>query len=124
MALVYTYHLFYTSVLTFFSQINTILSLFVGCLIDKFGGPLLLVILVSFCCTGSIVQAATATEKTNSYSLLVAGRVIATLGQGSLDITQHKIFATYFAPGKGFAVSMGMWVVRKIRDIALPCVLI
>ncbi|KIM61697.1 hypothetical protein SCLCIDRAFT_865222 [Scleroderma citrinum Foug A] len=98
----------FATLVTVMALINTILSLFVGCLIDKFGGPLLLVILVSFCCTGSIVQAATATEKINSYSLLMAGRVIAALGQGSLDIAQHKIFATYFAPGKGFAVSMGM----------------
>jgi len=47
-------------------------------------------------------------ETVNSYSLLVVGRVIAALGQGSMEIAQHKIFATYFAPGKGFAVSMGV----------------
>ena len=107
-ALVYTSYLFYTGVLIFFSQINTILSIFVGCLIDRFGGPLLLITLVSFYCTGTIVQARATTQNVNSYSLLVVGRVIAALGQGSLDIAQHKIFATYFAPGKGFAVSMGM----------------
>ncbi|KIM61696.1 hypothetical protein SCLCIDRAFT_25657 [Scleroderma citrinum Foug A] len=98
----------FATLMTVTALINTILSIFVGCLIDRFGGPLLLITLVSFYCTGTIVQARATTQNVNSYSLLVVGRVIAALGQGSLDIAQHKICATYFAPGKGFAVSMGI----------------
>jgi hypothetical protein len=54
-----------------------------------------------------MVMAGSVTHRLNSYPLLVAGKVIAAIGDGSLDNAQHRIFSTYFAPGKGFAFSIG-----------------
>lgn len=65
------------------------------------------VILAFFHMSGTIVMAGGATNNLNSYPLLIAGKVLAAIGDGSLDNAQHRIFSTYFAPGKGFAFSIG-----------------
>lgn len=48
-----------------------------------------------------------ATNNLNSYPLLILGKVIAAIGDGSLDNAQHRIFSTYFSRGGGFAFSIG-----------------
>lgn len=53
-------------------------------------------------------MAGAATNHLNSYPLLIVGKVLAAIGDGSLDNAQHRIFATYFSPGRGFAFSIGM----------------
>ena len=89
------------------AKINVFLCICIGLSIDKWGGPLLSVILATFHLCGAMVMAGSATHRLNSYPLLVAGKVIAAIGDGSLDNAQHRIFSTYFAPGKGFAFSIG-----------------
>lgn len=65
------------------------------------------VLLAGFHLSGSMVMAGAATNNLNSYPLLILGKVLAAIGDGSLDNAQHRIFSTYFAPGKGFAFSIG-----------------
>jgi MFS family permease len=88
-------------------QVNTFLCIGLGFTIDKWGGALLSVILASFHFAGSAVMAGAATNHLNSYALLIVGKTIAAIGDGSLDNAQHRIFSTYFAPGQGFAFSIG-----------------
>ncbi|TFY56012.1 hypothetical protein EVJ58_g7889, partial [Rhodofomes roseus] len=87
--------------------INTFLCIGFGFCIDKWGGAPLSVIFAGFHLAGSIVMAGAATNNLNSYALLIVGKVIAAIGDGSLDNAQHRIFSTYFAPGRGFAFSIG-----------------
>ncbi len=87
---------------------NTFLCIGLGFAIDKWGGAVLSVILTAFHLSGSIVMSGAATNNLNSYPLLIVGKVLAAIGDGSLDNAQHRIFSTYFAPGKGFAFSIGM----------------
>lgn len=68
---------------------------------------MLSVILATFHMGGAIVMAGGATNGLNSYPLLIVGKVIAAIGDGSLDNAQHRIFSTYFARGGGFAFSIG-----------------
>ncbi|EGN94916.1 hypothetical protein SERLA73DRAFT_77649 [Serpula lacrymans var. lacrymans S7.3] len=86
--------------------INTFLCIGFGFVIDRFGGPLLTVILAFCHLAGALIEAGSATNHLNSYNVLIAGKVIAAIGDGSLDNAQHRIFATYFAPGKGLAFSI------------------
>ncbi|KAF8529563.1 MFS general substrate transporter [Hysterangium stoloniferum] len=95
--------------------VNTCLSILLGLAIDKWGGPSLSVILAAFHFAGAAVMAGSATNSFNSFPLLVVGKVIAAVGDGSLDNAQHRIFSTYFAPGRGFAFSIGMiWSVANL----------
>ncbi|KAH7910570.1 MFS general substrate transporter [Hygrophoropsis aurantiaca] len=96
---------------------NTFLCVGVGFLIDRFGGASSSVVLAAFHFAGSIVQAGATTNGYDNYPLLVAGKVIAAVGDGSLDNAQHKIFTTYFAPGKGFAFSIGLiWAMANLAQ--------
>lgn len=65
------------------------------------------VVFASFHLAGSMILAGGATNGLNSYPLLILGKVVAAIGDGSLDNAQHRIFSTYFAPGRGFAGSIG-----------------
>ena len=65
------------------------------------------VILAFFHLSGAMVMSGAATNNLNSYPLLILGKVLAAIGDGSLDNAQHRIFSTYFAPGRGFAFSIG-----------------
>ena len=89
------------------TQINTFLCIGLGFTIDKWGGAIMSVILAGFHLSGSMVMAGAATNNLNIYPLLILGKVLASIGDGSLDNAQHRIFSTYFAPGKGFAFSIG-----------------
>lgn len=86
---------------------NTFLCVGIGFSIDKWGGPLLSIILTAFHMSGAIVMAGSGTNNLNSYPLLILGKVIAAVGDGSLDNAQHRIFSSYFARGGGFAFSIG-----------------
>ncbi|KAI0830310.1 MFS general substrate transporter [Trametes gibbosa] len=90
--------------------VNTFLCIALGFYIDKLGGALMSVILAGFHLSGAIVMSGAATNHLNSYPLLIVGKVLAAIGDGSLDNAQHRIFSTYFAPGKGFAFSIGACV--------------
>ena len=87
--------------------VNTALCVVLGFAIDKWGGAPLSLVLAAFHLAGSAVMAGAATRRLNSFPLLVVGKVIAAVGDGSLDNAQHRVFSTYFAPGRGFAFSIG-----------------
>ncbi|KAK7059925.1 MFS general substrate transporter [Favolaschia claudopus] len=88
--------------------VNTFLCVALGFGIDKWGGPLLSIYLSLFHLAGSAIEAGSVTGHLSSYPVLVLGKVVAAVGDGSLDNAQHRIFSTYFAPGKGFASSIGI----------------
>ena len=71
------------------------------------------VILAFFHLSGAMVMSGAATNNLNSYPLLILGKVLAAIGDGSLDNAQHRIFSTYFAPGRGFAFSIGSFVLYQ-----------
>ena len=87
--------------------VNTFLCIGLGFYIDRFGGAVMSVVLAAFHLGGAVVMSGAATNNLNSYPLLILGKVIAAIGDGSLDNAQHRIFSTYFAPGRGFAFSIG-----------------
>ena len=88
--------------------VNTFLCIGLGFYIDRFGGAVMSVVLAAFHLGGAVVMSGAATNNLNSYPLLILGKVIAAIGDGSLDNAQHRIFSTYFAPGRGFAFSIGL----------------
>ena len=88
--------------------VNTFLCIGLGFYIDKLGGALMSIVLAFLHFAGAVVMSGAATNNLNSYPLLILGKVIAAIGDGSLDNAQHRIFSTYFAPGKGFAFSIGL----------------
>ncbi|OJT11277.1 Major facilitator superfamily domain-containing protein 1 [Trametes pubescens] len=97
--------------------VNTFLCIGLGFYIDKFGGALMSVVLAGFHLSGAMVMSGAATNHLNSYPLLIVGKVLAAIGDGSLDNAQHRIFSTYFAPGKGFAFSIGaIWCVANLAQ--------
>ncbi|KAI0092335.1 MFS general substrate transporter [Irpex rosettiformis] len=96
--------------------VNTFLCIGLGFTIDKWGGPIMSVILAFFHLSGTMVMSGAATNNLNSYPLLILGKVLAAIGDGSLDNAQHRIFSTYFAPGKGFAFSIGAF--KGIANLA------
>ncbi|KAL1943261.1 hypothetical protein VTO73DRAFT_4336 [Trametes versicolor] len=97
--------------------VNTFLCIGLGFYIDKFGGALMSVILAGFHLSGAMVMSGAATNHLNSYPLLIVGKVLAAIGDGSLDNAQHRIFSTYFAPGRGFAFSIGaIWCVANLAQ--------
>jgi len=96
---------------------NTILCIAIGFVIDRFGGPVLSVWLAGFHLVGSLIQAGSATNGEDSYAMLIVGKVIAAIGDGSLDNAQHRIFTTYFAPGHGYAFSIGIiWAMANLAQ--------
>jgi hypothetical protein len=54
---------------------------------------------------GSILVAAAA--QTRSYKFMIAGRVIRALGDIATQVAQYKVFSSWFAPGNGFASTLG-----------------
>ncbi|KAI0076898.1 MFS general substrate transporter [Panus rudis PR-1116 ss-1] len=97
--------------------VNTFLCIALGFCIDKWGGTLLSVILAGFHLSGAMVMSGAATNNLNSYPLLIVGKVLAAIGDGSLDNAQHRIFATYFGPGRGFAFSIGaIWGIANLAQ--------
>lgn len=99
------------------NMVNTFLCIALGFVIDKFGGPLLSAILAAFCLAGAAVEADATTNGLNSYHVLMVGKIIAAIGGGSLDNAQHKILTAYFAPGNGFALSIGLiWSMANVAQ--------
>ncbi|KAF8148947.1 MFS general substrate transporter [Mycena galopus ATCC 62051] len=97
--------------------VNTFLCVALGFGIDKWGGPLLSIYLTLFHLAGSAIQAGSVTGHLHSYPVLVVGKVVAAVGDGSLDNAQHRIFSTYFASGKGFASSIGIiWSIANLAQ--------
>lgn len=54
---------------------------------------------------GSILVAAAA--QTRSYKFMMGARVIRALGDIATQVAQYKVFSSWFAPGNGFASTLG-----------------
>lgn len=54
---------------------------------------------------GSILVAGAA--QTRSYKFMMAGRVVRALGDIATQVAQYKVFSSWFAPGNGFASTLG-----------------
>lgn len=55
---------------------------------------------------GSILIAAAA--QVRSFRFMIAGRVIAALGDIATQVAQYKIFSSWFPPSNGFASTLGL----------------
>ncbi|KAL0952412.1 hypothetical protein HGRIS_006686 [Hohenbuehelia grisea] len=97
--------------------VNTFVVIGIGLSIDKWGGPIWTVILTFFHLAGSVIMAGSGTNAVRSYPVLILGKVLSSIGDGSIDNAQHRIFSTYFAPGRGFAFSIGaIWSVANLAQ--------
>lgn len=54
---------------------------------------------------GSILVAGAA--QTRNYKFMIGGRIIRALGDIATQIAQYKVFSSWFAPGNGFASTVG-----------------
>ncbi|KAF4435268.1 ferric-chelate reductase [Fusarium acutatum] len=61
---------------------------------------------------GSILGAGVV--QTRSYKFIMAGRVVRALGDIATQVAQHKVFSSWFAPGNGFASTLGFDVMTGI----------
>ncbi|KAF5347045.1 hypothetical protein D9758_011633 [Tetrapyrgos nigripes] len=99
--------------------VNTFLVIILGYSIDKWGGEALSVVLSGCHLIGALLMAGSVTNGLDSYALLIVGKVFSAIGDGSLDNAQHRVFGTYFAPGRGFAFSIGfIWCVANLATFA------
>lgn len=54
---------------------------------------------------GSILVAGAA--QTRSYKFMIGGRVVQAFGDIATQVAQYKVFSSWFAPGNGFASTLG-----------------
>jgi MFS family permease len=96
----FEYESFYAS----YSWTNAVMSVFAGILVDKLGNHLALMLFSLNCVVGSALFALGA--MIGSYPLMLVGRIIFGLGNGSLTIVQNKITAFWFK-GHELALAFG-----------------
>ncbi|KAF7555544.1 hypothetical protein G7Z17_g2085 [Cylindrodendrum hubeiense] len=83
----------------------TALMLLSGIVTDRIGGAGAMLYGNVIYSVGSILVAAAA--QTRSYKFMIAGRVIRALGDIATQVAQYKVFSSWFAPGNGFASTLG-----------------
>ncbi|PVI04584.1 MFS general substrate transporter [Periconia macrospinosa] len=83
----------------------TVLMLFSGFITDKIGGASAILYGNILYSVGSILVAGAA--QTRSYRFMIGGRVIRALGDIATQVAQYKVFSSWFAPGNGFASTLG-----------------
>ncbi|KAH7126625.1 major facilitator superfamily domain-containing protein [Dendryphion nanum] len=83
----------------------TALMLLSGLVTDRIGGAGAMLYGNIIYSVGSILVAAAA--QTRSYKFMIAGRVIRALGDIATQVAQYKVFSSWFAPGNGFASTLG-----------------
>ncbi|KAF5347050.1 hypothetical protein D9758_011638 [Tetrapyrgos nigripes] len=94
---------------------SKLLVIALGYSIDKWGGEVLCVVLSGCHLIGALLMAGSVTNGLDSYALLIVGKMFSAIGGGSLDNAQQRVFGTYFAPGRGFAFSIGfIWCVAEL----------
>ena len=96
----FQYESFYAS----YAWTNAFMVIIAGIIVDKLGNHLALALFSFNCLLGSSMFALGATL--NMYNLMLVGRIIFGLGNGSLTIVQNKITATWFK-GKELALAFG-----------------
>lgn len=96
----FQYESFYAS----YAWTNAAMVIIAGIIVDRLGNHLALALFSFNCLLGSSLFAAGASL--NKYELMLVGRIIFGLGNGSLTIVQNKITATWFE-GKELAMAFG-----------------
>lgn len=85
---------------------KTLLMLFTGVFTDRFGGASLLFWGNIVYSIGSILNAAAA--QVRSFDFMIGANVIMSLGDISTQVAQYQVFSSWFAPGNGFASTLGL----------------
>lgn len=85
---------------------KTLLMLFVGVYTDRFGGASVLFWGNLVYSVGSILNAAAA--QVRSFDFMIGANVIMSLGDISTQVAQYQVFSSWFAPGSGFASTLGL----------------
>ncbi|KAG5750218.1 hypothetical protein H9Q70_007131 [Fusarium xylarioides] len=83
----------------------TALMLVSGIVTDRIGGAGAMLYGNLIYSVGSILVAGAA--QTRSYKFMMAGRVVRALGDIATQVAQYKVFSSWFAPGNGFASTLG-----------------
>lgn len=83
----------------------TALMLISGLVTDRIGGASAMLYGNAIYTVGSILVAGAAQKR--SYKFMIAGRVVRALGDIATQIAQYKVFSSWFAPGNGFASTLG-----------------
>ncbi|KAL1607897.1 hypothetical protein SLS60_002835 [Paraconiothyrium brasiliense] len=83
----------------------TALMLVSGLVTDRIGGAGAMLYGNAIYSIGSILVAGAA--QTRSYKFMIAGRVVRALGDIATQVAQYKVFSSWFAPGNGFASTLG-----------------
>ncbi|KAK7716043.1 hypothetical protein SLS63_011158 [Diaporthe eres] len=83
----------------------TALMLVSGIVTDRIGGAGAMLYGNAIFSIGAILVAGAA--QTRSYKFMVAGRVVQALGDIATQVAQYKVFSSWFAPGNGFASTLG-----------------
>ncbi|KAJ4301344.1 hypothetical protein N0V90_003436 [Kalmusia sp. IMI 367209] len=83
----------------------TALMLVSGVVTDRIGGAGAMLYGNFIYSVGSILVAGAA--QTRSYKFMIAGRVVRALGDIATQVAQYKVFSSWFAPGNGFASTLG-----------------
>ncbi|EXA35060.1 hypothetical protein NW760_010723 [Fusarium oxysporum] len=83
----------------------TALMLVSGIVTDRIGGAGAMLYGNLIYSIGSILVAGAA--QTRSYKFMMAGRVVRALGDIATQVAQYKVFSSWFAPGNGFASTLG-----------------
>ncbi|KAJ4252729.1 hypothetical protein NW762_010635 [Fusarium torreyae] len=83
----------------------TALMLVSGIVTDRIGGAGAMLYGNLLYSIGSILVAGAA--QTRSYKFMMAGRVVRALGDIATQVAQYKVFSSWFAPGNGFASTLG-----------------
>ncbi|OAG06184.1 MFS general substrate transporter [Paraphaeosphaeria sporulosa] len=83
----------------------TALMLVSGLVTDRIGGAGAMLYGNAIYSIGSILVAGAA--QTRSYKFMIAGRVLRALGDIATQVAQYKVFSSWFAPGNGFASTLG-----------------
>ncbi|VUC24509.1 unnamed protein product [Clonostachys rosea] len=85
---------------------TTCLILISGLVTDRIGGARAILYGNAIYSVGSILVAGAAQSR--SYKFMIVGRIISALGDISTQIAQYKVFSSWFAPGNGFASTLGL----------------
>lgn len=95
----------------------TVLMAGVGLLTDRLGGAGALVWGNAVYSLGSVAVAAAAQAR--SFPAMAGGRVVLALGDIATQVAQYQVFSAWFAPGRGFAATLGLELtVAKLGALA------
>jgi MFS family permease len=85
--------------------VKSALIVFTGALTDRLGGAATLFYGNIIYSVGSILVAAAVEVK--SFDFMIGASVIMSLGDLSTQVAQFQVFSSWFAPGNGFASTLG-----------------